>query len=347
MINPLRIPRALSSRVQHPQGRKTIILASVVLLLVSILGYAALQKSITIAVDGKTIELKTFKGTVGQALTSAGVALRAEDLVTPAAEQKTHRGMTIKITRAVPVTVAADGQLLNLYTARPLVRDLLDQAGVKLGENDRVEPSQESPVSAEMKINVIRVREEILTFTHTVPYQILRRENDDMDLGTENVVQTGEEGLREEKVKVLYENGQEVNRVTVSDMMLKEKRDELVEVGTLGVLVASRGETVRYTRHMTMNATAYSPHFPSTGKNPGDPGFGITATGLQAEYGVVAVDPTVIPLWTKVYVEGYGYAIAGDTGSAIRGNRIDLCYNTHEEAVNFGRRLVNVYIVKR
>ncbi|MGE5654568.1 MAG: ubiquitin-like domain-containing protein [Bacillota bacterium] len=347
MINPLRIPRALLSRAQHPQGRKTIILASVVLLIVSILGYVALQKSITIAVDGKEIELKTFKGTIGQALTSAGITLRAEDMVTPAVGQKTHGGMTIKITRAVPVTVAADGKLLELYTSRPLVRDLLDQAGVTLGDKDRVEPSAESPIAAEMKVNVIRVREEILTFNHTVPYQILRRENDDMDEGTENVLQTGEEGLREEKVKVVYENGQEVNRVTVSDMMLKEKRDELVEFGTLGVLVASRGETVRYTRQLTMNATAYSAHYASTGKNPGDSGFGITATGMVAEYGVVAVDPSVIPLWTKVYVEGYGYAIAGDTGSDIRGNRIDLCFNTHDEAVRFGRRMVNVYVVKR
>ncbi len=347
MINPLRIPRALSSRAQHPQGRKTIILASVVILIISIFGYVALQKSITIAVDGKMIELKTFKGTVGQALTSAGVTLRAEDLVTPAVGEKTHRGSSIKVTRAVPVTVAADGKLVDLYTARPLVRDLLDQAGVKLGEQDRVEPSLESPISAKMNVNVIRVREEILTFNHAVPYQVLRRENDDMDEGTQSVIQTGEEGLREEKVKVIYENGQEVNRVTVSDMMLKEKRDELVEVGTLGVLVASRGDTVRYTKHMSMNATAYSAHYASTGKNPGDAGFGVTATGMQAVYGVVAVDPTIIPLWTKVYVEGYGYAVAGDTGSAIRGNRIDLCFDTHEEAVSFGRRMVNVYIVKR
>lgn len=346
MIIPLRIPRAFFSRAQHPQGRKTIILASVVLLLASILGYAFLQKSITIAVDGKMVELKTFKGTVGQALISAGVTLRAEDLVTPAMGQKSQRGMTIKITRAVPVTVAADGKQIELYTARPLVRDLLDQAGVKLSESDRVEPTPETPVATQMNVNVIRVREEILTFNHSIPYQVMRRENDDMDEGTQNVMQSGEEGMREEKVKVIYENGQEVNRVTVSDMVLKEKRDELVEIGTLGVLVASRGDTVRYTKHLTMNATAYSAHYASTGKNPGDPGFGITATGMVAEYGVVAVDPSVIPLRTKVYVEGYGYAIAGDTGSDIRGNRIDLCFDTHQEAVNFGRRLVHVYVVK-
>lgn len=90
-------------------------------------------------------------------------------------------------------------------------------------------------------------------------------------------------------------------------------------------------------KEIEMNATAYSPEEPGLSDS--------TATGLKAQKGVVAVDPSFIPLGTRLYVDGYGYAIAADTGSAIKGNRIDLCYNTLQEALSFGRRKVKVKIL--
>jgi 3D (Asp-Asp-Asp) domain-containing protein len=73
----------------------------------------------------------------------------------------------------------------------------------------------------------------------------------------------------------------------------------------------------------------------------------ITATGVHAGYGVVAVDHDVIPLGSRLYIEGYGYALAGDTGSRIKGLRIDLGYDTKRQAIQFGRRPVRVYIVQK
>ena len=88
-----------------------------------------------------------------------------------------------------------------------------------------------------------------------------------------------------------------------------------------------------------MTATAYSAF-----KKGG--GYGITASGRTAKYGVVAVDPKVIPLGTNLYVEGYGYAIAADTGGAIKGNKIDLCFEKpNSELMAFGRQTVTVYIL--
>ena len=100
-----------------------------------------------------------------------------------------------------------------------------------------------------------------------------------------------------------------------------------------------------------MKASAYDLSFASTGKRPGQRGYGITASGTTARPGTVAVDTRVIPLGTKLYVESldatsdYGFAIAEDTGGAIKGNRIDLFYPSNADAIRFGRRNVKVYIL--
>jgi 3D (Asp-Asp-Asp) domain-containing protein len=100
-----------------------------------------------------------------------------------------------------------------------------------------------------------------------------------------------------------------------------------------------------------MKATAYTSSFEDTGKNPGDEGFGRTCTGITARRGVIAVDPGVIPLGTRVYVEvpgragDYGYAIAADTGSAIKGGKIDVYLDSNGEVYSWGVKKVKVYIL--
>jgi 3D (Asp-Asp-Asp) domain-containing protein len=103
--------------------------------------------------------------------------------------------------------------------------------------------------------------------------------------------------------------------------------------------------SLKYKEVLTMSATAYTCDYQSTGKSSDDPGFGRTASGLKAAYGVVAVDPSVIPLGAKLYIKGYGYAVAGDTGSAIKGMRIDLFLNTEWAYSQFGRQTIKVYVL--
>jgi len=96
---------------------------------------------------------------------------------------------------------------------------------------------------------------------------------------------------------------------------------------------------------MHVEATGYTAGFESTGKRPGDPGYGITSTGAKAQPGVIAVDPKVIPYGTHIYVPGYGYGVALDTGGAIKGQRIDLFYETEKQANNWGRRWVTIQLL--
>ena len=87
-----------------------------------------------------------------------------------------------------------------------------------------------------------------------------------------------------------------------------------------------------------MAATAYSAFDPGNGNR--------TATGTLVRHGVIAVDPSVIPLGTRVFIPGYGEAVAEDIGHAISGNRIDVAFDTHAEALMFGRQELEIFIME-
>ncbi len=111
--------------------------------------------------------------------------------------------------------------------------------------------------------------------------------------------------------------------------LLREKRPQ----------PAARGTT---SRTMTVEATAYCACKICTGKTPDHPAYGITASGEKVRPGVIAVDPTVIPLGTRLWVEGYGEALAADTGGAIRGRKIDVYFPSHQQALEWGRKQVTI-----
>ncbi len=136
------------------------------------------------------------------------------------------------------------------------------------------------------------------------------------------------EKKRAQKNSILEMAGGSRNAIEYSARAIHEKMNELNK----GEMKIPSGARV-----LTMIATAYCPLEPGLD-------YG-TASGMRAQRGVVAVDPRVIPLGTRLYIDGYGYAIAGDTGSAIKGNRIDLCFDTLEETYAFGWRLVTVRIL--
>jgi 3D (Asp-Asp-Asp) domain-containing protein len=114
--------------------------------------------------------------------------------------------------------------------------------------------------------------------------------------------------------------------------------DGVVGKETFHYLERSSGtEPARYSRVLTMSASAYSAY--DTGNSSR------TCTGNVVRKGLVAVDPAVIPLGTRIFIAGYGTAIADDVGGSIRGNRIDLAFDSHGEAIQFGRQNVTVYIL--
>jgi len=112
---------------------------------------------------------------------------------------------------------------------------------------------------------------------------------------------------------------------------LADIRARIAEIQPQGITLAGEWKVV---------ATAY---YSGGGGLNGD---GVTATGLRARKGIVAVDPRLIPLGTKLYIEGYGQALAADTGGWIKGDRVDLCFDSLDECYRYGRRKIYVYLVE-
>ena len=124
-------------------------------------------------------------------------------------------------------------------------------------------------------------------------------------------------------------------RVGPATMNALEKLE--TRYGGHGTALSHDGVPNKYSRVLTMQASAYSAQDPGNGN--------YTATGSRLKKGIVSVDPKLIPLGTRLYIEGYGYAVADDVGGAIKGHRIDLAYNSRSEALQFGRQTVKVYVL--
>ena len=177
-----------------------------------------------------------------------------------------------------------------------------------------------------------------IELSEPIPYPTLRKSSSELRSGTSKTVRAGINGEKQLTYRVTLNGENEVKRELVSSKVVKKPVPEILAIGQRGFL-ASRGY-FSGRKSISMIATGYSG---SAAENGGRPGR--TATGLKIGHGVVAVDPKFIPLGTRLYIEGYGYAVAADTGGAIKGNRIDLGYDTRSAGNRVGRRKVVVHIV--
>lgn len=331
----------------------SVILAVFMVCAILFVSSEKMKKDISIVADGRVIKIETSKPTVGKVLESAKIAVGQKDKVLPGLDSMVKDDMTIVIKRAVPVTVKADGRDISLYTTENTVQDLLKTEGIVLNDKDKITPALNSNIQKDMQIKIVRVKEDTIVTTHTIACKTVRRTDDSMAKGTTRVLQEGMDGEKDIVTKVVYEDGREVLRQKVGETIKRAPVDRIIAVGTLAWFIPSRGtERVYYTRKLRMKATSYTADYASTGKNPGDYGFGITATGTRVKrnpdgYSTVAVDPRVIPLGTKLYVEGYGFAIAEDTGGAVKGKIIDLYFHPGtKEYRDWDTHYVNVYVIR-
>lgn len=284
---------------------------------------------LTVDDDGITLHFTTAARTVEEALHELGIPLYQGDHIFPSPEILVTAGLTISISRGRPVTMEVDGATRLLRTRVASVDELLREARVSLDPEDIVRPGGETEISSGMHVAVVRVYDEYYVEEIPIPFETRWEPNPELEIDQKRTASWGREGAWRQKVRVRYENGREVLRVEEEAWIAREPEPRILEYGTKIVVrqLATEHGVIEYWRRIRMLATSYSPS--TAGKPPGHPTFGITRLGERARKGIIAVDPTIIPMRQWMYVPGYGLGYAGDTGGAIEGRRIDLCYDDH------------------
>ena len=272
-------------------------------------------------------------------------------------------GPDLPVGPAKIIKISGKDFVVGVCTHVLTVEQALSGAGIALGALDRVEPAPTAQVTDSAEIRVIRVRQSQEHHQEAVPFEYVRRDDPTLPLGLRLQVQTGSPGVLIRRIETRTEDGEVVSRTVAEDLMLDMPREHVVAYGTKkfsGPLASLKdatrlvrgygavaSDTLSVSRILyNVVATGYEAGPRSTGKQPGHQWYGVTSIGWRATPGIIAVDPDVIPYKTRLYVPGYGFGIAGDTGEDIVGRKIDLFYKTEQEAVRWGRRNLRVYILE-
>ncbi len=299
-----------------------------------------IQRAVSVTVqDGDAqVTVRTAGETVGDALHAAGVQLYLADSVSPSLDAPLTDNMTITIGRSQPATIEIDGERLETRTRGETVGDLLAETGIALTGLDYTIPNESAPVRPGMTVRVMRVTEEVISQTTTIPHSSQNNADPTLELDQIRLVQSGQDGLQRTDVRVRYENGVEVSREELEPVIVQQPQDRIVTYGTGVVLrpIETEQGTRQYWRKVRVYATSYHPA--ALG------GDDITATGQRLTKGIVGIDPDLFPYGTELYIPGYGIGVAADTGPDRGFSRwIDLGYD--DENYEPWSQYVDVYVL--
>lgn len=306
----------------------------------------AIQRAVPITIidEGLPTTVLSTARSVGEALLEQKVPLYLGDQINPGPETPLTADLRVYIKRSKPVSILVDGREIRTRTLDSTVSDVLQEEGVTLRGKDYTDVSLDTEVTNDMTIRVTRVMEDWIVEAEPIAYQTVWKPDPNLELDQRRVDQPGAEGVKKRRIRITYADGVETARVQEEEWVEVPPTPRIIAYGTKIVLrdLQTPAGTIRYWRHLRVLATSYTAA--TSGKSPDHPAYGITRLGWQARQGVIAVDPTVIRLRTKMYVPGYGFGTAADTGGAIKGRRIDLCYD--EQNLKLWYRWVDVYLLE-
>lgn len=306
-------------------------------------------RPITVYVDTLRMELSSAAPTVEGVLRDLGMTVREGDLVRPGLAAPVSAGMTVRLGKARTITVRIDGKEQSLYTTAYTVADVLRLLNLDPGPDEILEPARESYVANGTTVivgfNRTMEEDELTQIAPGVVY-----ETDSSLPAGKIVVVSGTAGVRLTKYSVTYKNGEVVGRRQVGSSAVSQAPIPTRNIaGPRPVGAAARPTlnapeyTGPYSRKLVVDSTWYNASHGDKARS--DPWYGRTAMGVQLDYGVCAVDPTVIPMWTKMWIPNYGLCVAADVGGAIKGAHIDLGYPESAGNPGWGRQTVEIYII--
>ncbi|MGD8405248.1 MAG: G5 domain-containing protein [Anaerolineales bacterium] len=258
-------------------------------------------------------ELSTTAETVGASLHEAGVQLYAADFIDPPIDTPIIAGMTITYRQSQELMVSTNAGEVRIRSSARTIGVALAGAGIPLEGLDYSLPAESDALPADGKVRVVRVSESIQLIQKSIPFETETASSPDVALGTQEIVQPGQEGLAVARTRIRYEDGQEVNREIEGESVVRPPQTRIVNTGTKIVVTTATvgGETLDYWLAYEMYATIYSPCNSGTGGCSYS-----TASGLRAGRGVVAMDRSMYSYLqgARIYIPGYGYAVVGDVG---------------------------------
>lgn len=312
---------------------------------------SAVQTDVTADGKVKTVSLH-YGDTVAQALSQAAVTVGKNDVVTPQPAEKVTAGTDIQIKRKFSVSITADGQTKSALVSEGTVPQALAEAGVKLGSEDIVSAKKDAAVTEGMKIAVSRVTYKEVTVTKAIAFENKNQTSNSLYKGQRKIKEPGKSGSQSVVTRQKLVEGKVAASQVLSTTVLQEPVDQVTIVGTKkkpagaaaingdGTITDQNGNTVAYKRYVSGRCTGYT-------------GGGRTSTGRAAAFGLVAVNPNIIPYGSRLYICSpngkvvYGYAIAADTGGGVMDGRIvaDLYFDSVGQCRSFGIRNMNIYVL--
>jgi uncharacterized protein YabE (DUF348 family) len=296
---------------------------------------------VILTLNGEEKKVWTTAKTVKEFFAKSEIAVKEQDQLSVPLKTKIKQGLKINLDTAFQVVVNDGGEERTVWSTSTTVADFLEQQGIKLNELDRVEPGLDQMIGENVPVNIVRVEKVTDVVEEPLEFATVTQKDSNLESGKQQVVQEGKIGKVQKTYEVILENGQEVSKTLISENVMEKATDKIVAVGTkeMTQLVSRGSETGK---EFYVSSTAY------TASCNGCSGKTAIGIDLHANPGakIIAVDPSVIPLGTKVYVEGYGYAVAADTGTRIKGNKIDVFFASQSDAYRWGQRTVKIKILQ-
>jgi uncharacterized protein YabE (DUF348 family)/3D (Asp-Asp-Asp) domain-containing protein len=358
-------------RWKHDNLRQLMLLGAMgavtVSLLISLVVHDQAGKEVQLVVDGRVTTVETRGSLLQELLDEQAITLSPQDQISMPLNGAIQDGDRIIIERAIPVKVTVGSTTKTIFTSQDTVDHVLKEAGVTIQGEDIVQPSQDTKLTSNMNIHVVRVTKQKVKETEDREFRVIKTADPSLEKGDNRVIQRGEPGLMVNHYEKVYHNGKLVSKTKVSQEIERKTKDKIIAVGTKKVekpvivqaaatdvkatpaklsgtkkvtiakavennVVSRAGVDFKYKKVLNnVSMTAYSAEQQGIGTR--------TASGTRVTEGrTIAVDPNIIPIGWWVYIEGIGFRRAEDTGGAIKGNKIDVYYDSLKSAMNFGRK---------
>jgi uncharacterized protein YabE (DUF348 family) len=303
------------------------------------------SKPINVAIGDERRTIWTTADTVKELIQQENLDVTEHDKIEPALDTKIEKDLSLTIDKAFKLTLNVGEEKQQVWTTSTTVADFLKEHNVKLNELDEVKPALTAKINEKSAITVTRIEKVTDVVEEPIAFDVITKNDGSIDKGKQKVIDSGKEGKQKKHYEVVIENGKEISRKLLKTETVEESKDRVVALGTkvaspVSTATVSRGND-SVAKEFYVSSTAYTANCNGCS--------GTTATGVNLRANpnakVIAVDPNVIPLGTKVYVEGYGYAVAADTGSAIKGNKIDVFIPSKSAAYRWGSKKVKIKIL--